>query len=122
MTDQEYVKEYWESVRYADTAISVLAGPHYVILPDYPAKRQFAAYRHTAEEAWSAAAEYTRNRLEEIRKIKYEISLLELIHAQGDRSEWHPMDHEDDQDALLRTVSRLEAILADLKRGMKEEV
>ena len=63
---------------------------------------------------WASAAEFTRNRLEEIRQVEEEMMLL--------RSMVILLDSEPgDLTAPIykRTLARLQAALAELKRGMK---
>ena len=106
-SNEQFVRKRWEHVHYADTAFSVLAGPHYVIIGGYSyGPLRFAVYRHTAAEVWQAAREFTEMRLEEIRQIKE--ALLELRKAA-----W----------VDLRKLDPLEKLgkerLAALKQGMK---
>ena len=63
--------------------------------------------------AWSAAAEFTRKRMAEIAEVMREIDFLNnVIRTMGDTgySAWRP-----EQDRIL---SREQAALADLERGM----
>jgi hypothetical protein len=66
------------------------------------------------DTVWSAAAEFTRSRLEEIRQVEEEMMLL--------RSMVILLDSEPgDLTAPIykRTLARLQAALAELKRGMR---
>ena len=73
---EEYVRARWEHVTYADTALGVLAGAHYVIIAAEDRRQIFAAYRHTASEAWSAARAFTENREREIAEVEEEIDSI----------------------------------------------
>jgi hypothetical protein len=79
-------------------------------------------------DSWSSAAEFTRSRLEEIRQLERDIDRIENCFWSA--SNWQ--DNLDDleeqgqvvdavrqQCADVRIVSRLQAALAELKRGMK---
>jgi len=73
------------------------------------------------DEAWSAARAFTEKRLEQIRLLKYELSLQRLCLANYDSTpidQRNPHDHDDDRNAVARTIARLDSILADLQRGM----
>ena len=118
--NEKFVRSVWEHMIYRDSALSVPCGPHYVILSSREngwGKVFGGFYRRTKKEAWSAAADFTRQRLEEVRQVRYEISLLKLIHVQGG---WGEIDGEADKAAILRTVSRLESVFIEKTHGMKE--
>ena len=73
-------------------------------------------------DSWSAAAEFTRKRQQEIADVKYEISLQRLILSSHESQEWHnPQDWEIDKAALQRTIARLQSAMTELTRGWKEE-
>jgi hypothetical protein len=112
MSDEEYVRGVWEEANAGDDAAGVLAGPYWVCI--YDRKRWF--YGHTEADAWSAAAEFTRNRLEQIKQVEEEIRLLQSMVILL-RSE--PMDAT--APVYRRTIARLEAALAELRKGMKEQ-
>ena len=59
-------------------------------------------------DSWSSAAEFTRARLEEIRQVEEEIAL-----ASG------TLEAPENGVIAKRTLARLQAALAELKRGMK---
>ena len=65
-----------------------------------------------AEYAWSKAAEVTRERLEEIRQVEYDIGFLE-----GFLNEdiWKSFERE-----VKSNLTRAQVALADLKHGMRE--
>ena len=69
-------------------------------------------YRSTLEEAWASAAEYTRNRLEEIRQVLRDIQFIQEYLDQSCDSSWRPI-------AAQSILARLQAALAELKKGMK---
>jgi hypothetical protein len=111
MTDEEYVRTHWRA-----QAGQIGAG-YWKVVGITSDRAIHLGDGSGNAEAWSAAAEYTRNRLEEIRQVDGEIILLRgmialLASEQGDLT----------APIYARTIARLEAILADLKRGMKEEV
>lgn len=85
-------------------------------------------------EAWSAAVEFTRDRLEQIRQLETEIEAQSHRERQCAGLWWEWANdpegaHPSQSDYIVREVrkyvrekrilSRLESILADLKRGMK---
>ena len=106
--DEKFVREHW--VGQDPIEVLVVDDP----MPEFCSAsvriRGFGPcfYRSTLEEAWASAAEYTRNRLEEIRQVEEEIALVDEQMKSGvDWSRWN------------RIEMRLHAALADLKRGMK---
>jgi hypothetical protein len=108
MTEQEereYVEARWEKVRHADTALSVLAGPHYVIITDDQRHQICAVYRHTESEAWHATYLFTVERERQIAEVKEEIDWINC----GRKIE----------PAAQRILAREQAALAELQRGMK---
>jgi hypothetical protein len=130
MTAEQFVREHWEQVTYSDTAVGVLAGPHYVIIGGYPnGPQKFAAYRHTPEEAWSAAAEFTRERLEQIRQVEQEVGKVDyeqneafmLIRDVPPKSVHLEMIVMWVRSlcATSRILAREQAALAELKKGMR---
>ena len=119
--DEEFVRSVWKTVTESEY------DPHegYTI----PQTRVDFGHHHYTEikaaDAWSAAAEFTRERLEQIRKVEEEIAYLtpqrdsmrkrnscEAIEAQP---AWFQA-----WDILDRILAREQAALAELKRGMKE--
>jgi hypothetical protein len=112
--DEKFVREHW--VGQDPIEVLVVDDP----MPEFCSAsvriRGFGPcfYRSTQEEAWSAAAEYTRNRIEEIREVEEEMMLL--------RSMVILLDSEPgDLTAPIyrRTITRLQSALVELKRGMK---
>lgn len=67
------------------------------------------------KKAWQAAADFTRQRIEEIQHVKEEIEFL-CVADYSDQYGEHPPVSEA---AQKRTISRLEVVLADLTKGMK---
>ena len=61
-------------------------------------------------DSWSSAAEFTRARLEEIRQVEEEIATQSEFCQHGDECGLCAV--------VARTVARLQAALAELKRGM----
>lgn len=127
--NEQYVRERWENVIYRDTAFSVVSGPHYVII-EANRKQLFAAYRNTAEEAWAAAAAFTREREEECRQLRAEIdeALRWLKELDLDRRVFEESQCRTEQVRYWairqvrvgRILSRLESILSDKQAGMKQ--
>ena len=81
-------------------------------------------------DSWAAAAEFTRNRLEEIRQVEREIEeLLTFSGSGGDWCEWGiegPYVADKEVASLIRgyttrcrILAREQAALAELKRGMR---
>jgi hypothetical protein len=117
--NERYVRERWEHIKYADTALSVLAGPHYVIIFSEENRRQiFAPYRHTEAEAWAAAKAFTVEREKQIAEVEEEIEYVEFrmrdIEENGGK-----IYVECAYRTLERIFAREQAALAELKRGMK---
>jgi hypothetical protein len=79
-------------------------------------------------EVWSSAAEFTRSRLEEIRQVEREIDRIENYFWSASNWQENLDDLEEQgqvvdavrqQCADVRIVARLQAALAELKRGMR---
>jgi hypothetical protein len=83
------------------------------------------------DAVWSSAAEFTRSRLEEIRQLRAEIDRWtpDVDQSSEDWREWaHERAPSADQNYVreaicghcrdVRTLARLQAALAELKRGM----
>jgi len=82
-------------------------------------------------DSWAAAAEFTRNRLEEIRQVEEEISLVDrqIVGGVSIVISSIPEDEEEDAQARreeticnsrwCRILAREQAALAELKRGMR---
>jgi len=99
MTDEEYVRSRWKKA-YQYQSLSgvpfIQFGPH-------------------ALATWSAAAEFTRQREEEIRQLLEEIAQAKRWIDLDLRKSIHNMD------ASYRILARLESALAELLKGMKEQ-
>jgi hypothetical protein len=104
MTDEQFVREQWESVNWG---ASNLSRTQYGVIV-YDDKDGIAFASKTQAEAWSAAAAFTRERLEQIRQVEEEIETLQSLQVP-----LHKIA------PLLRCGNRAEKALADLKRGMK---
>ena len=132
MTDEIYVRSKW-----IDVSISNYHQYGKVELPVYWEIR-FAdgiaqSGYDTAAKAWSAAAEFTRRRLEQIRQVECEVDCLETS-LWGDR-EWgeffeYLREDESMGDVVLavrqqcveaRILARELQVLAELKRGLRPE-
>ena len=65
---------------------------------------------------WATAAEFTRQRLEEIRQVEEEIGILSRVGAIGNTNG----QLQDCARAIARILAREQEHLASLRRGMKE--
>jgi hypothetical protein len=126
LTDEEFVREHWESVR----ASFYLDSPYTFILvgrSDLDTVQKFHSTHHGFETAWAAAAEFTRERLEEIRQIEREIEILELaLPLRLDSIEDHLLAAVEatprlgrDFTTLFRILKREQDALAALQNGMR---
>jgi hypothetical protein len=98
MDDEKFVREHWVSnVQMGDVPLVMCSdrGPF---------------------RGWSAAAEFTRKRLEEIRLVKEEIEQVEGMLPFRGSPAWAKR-----KEVWQRILKRLEAALAELQRGMKEQ-
>ncbi len=109
MTNEEYVRSKWEKVKDRETFVA--GHGHVVTLPVIWKDSMSAGYFRSKEIAWAAAAEFTREREEQIRHVEEEIALLEG---------WKHLV-EVKNPAALRILGREQAALAELKRGMKQQ-
>lgn len=122
MSDEEFVKTHWPQAHLLDGR--------------YSTSLVWVSKEHLFGD-WVYAAEFTRDRLEEIRQVRREIeevAFRERDAARGPWREWaessagaHP-SHADyitrsaqHQVVWSRILARLESILADLTPGMKEQ-
>ena len=101
--DEQYVREHWQHITYREPFVlfGSLSGD--------------GMYDDKTCIGWMAAAEFTRKRLDEIADVKKEIAAVEQSMC-SDPSCEHCM-------AFNRVKVRLQAVLAELQRGMvvKEE-
>jgi hypothetical protein len=107
--DEQFVREMWVDCCVEDH--STCCGPFEPIrvrMTD-----SMSRWAATAEQAWSAAAVFTRERLEQIRQVEEEIEWLNsnecAIHTQLRRKE----------KLRLRILAREQAALTELKKGMR---
>lgn len=108
MTNEEYVRANWKRAEICSSGPSrprfcVSLGGHGFTRANVPAN-----WASSKSAAWSAAAEFTRDRLEQIAEIEEEISVLQSLHVGLDKIA-----------ALIRCGRRAESALTDLRRGMK---
>lgn len=104
--NEQFVRSAWEQDARipCDQNVSiVLADPYW----------QRAFGDETDKRHWQLAADFTRQRLEEVHQLQREIDLLNLLTGHDE------LDSED-VSQLMRTIVRLQAILAEKKQGMKE--
>lgn len=124
-TDEKFVRENWEYVELCFHPIV-----WWVIVGGDFGSRYALKNRGSDTEAWSEAAEFTRERLEEIRQVEREISeLLAFCGTEEDWVKWcvdGPYVPNKEVSALIRnyiTRSRVLAArkeaLSELRKGMK---
>lgn len=110
--NEDYVRSVWRNVReYADRtscAVVILTGS------DAEDVHSSDFERTTKESAWSAAAQFTRDRLEQVRQVREEIEVVRR------------RKHEDGKYPAIaavwsRILARLEAELTRLTAGMRPE-
>ena len=110
MTDEEYVRARWE----VHTAFPNGNGKYYLALaPDKCLDGEFDGQFDTEAEAWSAARAFTENREREIAEVEEEIALIANLGS-------HVKQEAFAVDIRKRILSREQAVLAELRRGMKE--
>ena len=116
--DEKFVREHWDLVHRCDG--SYRGYPCNTVLVQDMNGHWFDF------DSWSAAAEFTRNRLEEIRQVDEEIRLLKGYNksnkscSENSFSELRSREqHTTSFITVGRTIVRLQAALAELKRGMK---
>ena len=101
MTDEEYVRARWED------SVAFTMGPNPWTLR-LPCGKYFDG---TIDECWSGARAFTEQREREIADVEEEIAWL----SDG-------MDCSDPDDEVgHRILARLQAVLSELRRGMKAE-
>ena len=108
---EQKVRAVWERVFVCDGS--------YRSYPSGTILFNWANHRFYDFPSWDAALAFTEARLEEIRQLRYEISLQKLLLRV--KGEWGLMDGDADRAAVARTITRLESILADLTAGMRPE-
>ena len=131
--DEKFVRAHWEwvDVREAQPYEGVKQGKWVARLPLLPFSQ---IGFENAEEAWKAAAEFTRERLEGVRQLREEIGqmgdlrdmkYIDILNATETNGVGDLIDDNDwivtivrDLCEYCRTLKRLETILAELKRGM----
>jgi len=122
--DEKFVRDHWEWVLVGEAQPYAGYKEHEFVW-QLPGHKCYEGYE-SKEKVWSAAAEFTRERLEQIRQVEEEFTVLDI--DQGNN--WRDACKIPDFSMLrgfaftqyvrrARTMSRLESILADLKRGMK---
>jgi hypothetical protein len=107
MSDEEFVRQHWERRL---SCIEIVKG-HWIIngfTEIY--KGQVSDFPKSPEANWAAAAEFTRDKLEQIRQVEEEILWIRWSRA--------TVAQEDDFDIKERIMRRLQDALTELKRGM----
>lgn len=107
--DEKFVREHWDWVHCCDG--SYQGYPRGTILTQ---SAPGGAKDRKEFSLWSAAAAFTRDRLERIREVEEEIMFTgaELVDCQG---------MKDLEVIIKRILARETAALIELKRGMKQE-
>jgi hypothetical protein len=109
MTDEEYVRSKWEAV---EVEQDCYADWYYSLGGIYDSTQHFS----TEEETWSAAAEFTRQREEEIRQVEAEVAMARKLFMES-----AVFDTNSSETAIFdRIFAREQQALADLKRGWRE--
>lgn len=120
--NEEYVRSKWDCCRY-----QLEADGYAIILADGMFAR-VGIYRQQSEaQAWSAAAEFTRQREEEIRCASQDVFSLneqidtnvDILHTMPEIDAPFSVSIGEDLARLGRILAREQDALADLKRGMK---
>ena len=111
--DENLVRETWELVEICQGRIfSGRSQPTiHLKLPVIWHKCLNVMFAKSLEEAWAAAAEFTRARLEQIRLVEEEIDVIEfLIGAMPQQKQ-----------VIDRILASRKVALTELKRGLKEQ-
>ena len=124
-TDEELVRSAWERcrVRFSEPHEGYAQGVYVAEVPMWKTSHKVES------EAWSAAAEFTRERLEQVRQVEQEIELLRP--SVGSDCEWvawiengwglpeFQAGNIRNYVGWARILAREQATVAELKRGMK---
>lgn len=103
-TPEEYVRSVWLDSKYL---IHLAEDEYGLILSMYDF---LGIWYEDRDKAIQAAFEFTQDWVEEVRKLKEEVKLLEEITEEAENA---PI--------FIRILHHLEAILAEKTRGMREE-
>lgn len=116
MTAEEYVYSRWHDVEIHHGLVDQDEYEYWAVIPG----RFRSAPSDSRAQVCRLVAKFTAEHEEAVRLLTYEISLQKLLSSNLENAAWkNPHDHRADGDALLRTIGRLETMLADLKKGMK---
>ena len=128
MTDKEFVKQHWDGVR-----LDRDFGFHFWLGSSRDASYLFSKEQDDVTVAWAEAAEFTRQRLEEIRQVEEEIVVTTNAALSATRDVHKVMSGEcatlcrglEGAFAVCsvrhgRVILRLQAALSELKKGMKQ--
>jgi hypothetical protein len=128
--NEQFVRKKWESVREQEQRSHKEAPKDWhgfvlALIDEYGHEELLASGNH--KDRWDAAAEFTRQRLEEIRRVDAEISwlkdgmwedgLFEAMMRAGDE-EWLAREIKHHYRGA-RILAREQELLAALKRGLK---
>jgi hypothetical protein len=116
--DEKYVREHWEDPWLADSWDKQHWGVVLITaaLAVWSKQQNSVAEFKTPEQAWSAAAEFTRDLKQQIRDVEEEIRV-----ANGCISAWSGSNDYGGLAPMKRILAREQAALADLKRGLREQ-
>ena len=114
MTDEEYVREKCET-----DCVTVFVPTE--IAPDYLVQVGDHCYSgETEAKAWAKARVPVEAWLEQIRQVEEECRLIRRQAVVGRDYKAKPQENDDsDRNAWVRILSREQAALAELKKGMK---
>lgn len=104
----EYVRANWEWAHY-------LPNFRCVVISDGNQATD-PSTRFDGPEAWAAAAEFTRERLEQIRQLEEDCAMGRRLLSEAAEFD----ENSRDSCIFSRILARLESALADLKRGMRD--
>ncbi len=116
MTDEEFVRKNWNGARYDGHRVlsdHSIKGATWILSGNSNCKFEYS--NHLDESvAWARAAEFTRDRLEHIRQVKEEIDHLSKDIANCQEHDWIA-----DEAIYERILASEQAVLSELKKGMK---
>ncbi len=105
--NHEFVNAHWELVHCCDG--SYRSYPRGTILVQDVNSHWFNF------DSWSAAAEFTRERLEQLRQVEEELQLIGILKCDIESGSWD----EGYLKVVERVLAREESALAELKKGMR---
>jgi hypothetical protein len=106
MTDEEYVRSKWENVAEFNGAVGKS-----MVYWISGSECSLSLLCSSLEGAWQAARQFTEQRKREIAEVDEEVALLIWLEQENEM--------EEDSTVARRIRERLQAIRADLAKGMK---